>query len=342
MDTNRPSSVPMDTAQLCVSGKAGEINFADKLIHLINEKKNPSVVGLDPAIENLPASLIEKYKLTLKPGSPIENIYSAASEAVFEFNKNIIDSTCDIVPAVKLQVAYYEELGAQGISAFKETASYAKSKGIIVIGDVKRNDIGNTCKAYSNAYIGRSEIFGTKTALFDLDAVTVNSYLGHEGVAPFIEDCAKYGKGIFILVKTSNPGSEDFQGLSTDKGKNYFVMGQLVAEWGKGLVGKSKYSSIGAVVGATYPQEAVTLRQSMKQTLFLVPGYGAQGGTPDDIAECFNPGGLGAIINSSRGIIFAYKKYKDEKNYAKYAREESLVMKNEISKALIKKGIYRW
>ena len=322
MDTNKPE------------------NFADRLNALINEKKNPSVVGLDPAIENLPPCIIEKYKLS--PDHPAKNIFHAAAEAVFEFNKNIIDAVCDIVPAVKLQIAYYEELGPEGITSFKETAAYAKSKGIIVIGDVKRNDIGNTCKAYSNAYIGKAEILGTKTSVFDLDAVTINSYLGHEGVAPFIEDCKKYGKGIFILVKTSNPGSEDFQGLTTDKGKNYFVMGQLVAEWGKALTGKSGYNSVGAVVGATYPEEAAILRQSMKQTLFLVPGYGAQGGTADDIVDCFNPDGLGALVNSSRGIIFAYKKHQDEKNYSKYAREESLVMKDNISKALIKKGIYRW
>ncbi len=312
-------------------------NFTDQLIFQIEEKKNPSVVGLDPAIENLPGQLIEKYKLSAK-----DNIFHAAAEAITEFNKNIIDAVCDIVPAVKLQIAYYEELGAEGITAFKETASYAKSKNIIVIGDIKRNDIGNTCKAYSNAYIGRADIFGTKTPVFDLDAVTVNSYLGYEGVSPFLDDCKKYGKGIFILVKTSNPGSEDFQGLTTEKGKNYFVMGQLVAEWGKELLGKSRYSSVGAVVGATYPEEAVVLRKEMKETIFLVPGYGAQGGGADDIAGCFNPDGLGALINSSRGIIFAYKKHNDDKNYSKYAREESLIMKNDISKALIKKGIYRW
>jgi len=334
----------MDMNKSC-SPEIGQENFADRLNNLIDEKKNPSIIGLDPAIENLPSCIIEKYKLSDKPDTSccsMEKIFHAAAEAVFEFNKNIIDATCDIVPAVKLQIAYYEELGAEGIAAFKETASYAKSKGLIVIGDVKRNDIGNTCKAYSNAYIGRTDIFGIKTPLFDLDAVTVNSYLGYEGVAPFIDDCAKYAKGIFILVKTSNPGSEDFQGLTTEKGKNYFVMGQLVAKWGKELTGKSKYSSVGAVVGATYPEEAAILRQNMKEAIFLVPGYGAQGGTADDVAECFNPDGLGALINSSRGIIFAYKKYKDEKNYSKYAREESLIMKDSISKALIKKGIYRW
>ncbi|MCL2294427.1 MAG: orotidine-5'-phosphate decarboxylase [Spirochaetes bacterium] len=314
-------------------------NFADRLITLIEEKKNPSVVGLDPAIESLPASIIEKYKL---PAHGKENIFQAAAEAVLEFNKAIIDSVCDIVPAVKLQAAYYEELGAEGIAAFKETASYAKAKGIITIGDVKRNDIGNTCKAYSNAYLGKAEIFGTKVQVFDFDAVTINSYLGREGVEPFLEDCSAYGKGVFILVKTSNPGSEEFQGLTTDKGKNYFVMGQLVAEWGRGLKGKSGYNCIGAVVGATYPQEAAILRQSMRETLFLVPGYGAQGGSADDIADCFNADGLGALVNSSRGIIFAYKKHKDEKNYSRYAREASLVMKEDISKALIKKGIYRW
>ncbi|MCL2706547.1 MAG: orotidine-5'-phosphate decarboxylase, partial [Spirochaetaceae bacterium] len=244
----------MDMNKSC-NPENGHGNFADKLNYLIDEKKNPSIVGLDPAIENLPSCIIEKYKLSVKSDTStpfLENILHAAAEAVFEFNKNIIDATCDIVPAVKLQIAYYEELGAEGIIAFKETASYAKSKGLIVLGDVKRNDIGNTCKAYSNAYIGKTEIFGKQIALFDLDAVTVNSYLGFEGVAPFIDDCAKYGKGIFILVKTSNPGSEDFQGLMTEKGKNYLVMGQLVAKWGIELIGKSKYSSVGAVVGATY------------------------------------------------------------------------------------------
>ncbi len=312
-------------------------NFADRLIAGIDNKKNPSVAGLDPAVENLPPHILEKYRM-LSGKNPLK----AAAEAVLEFNKGIIDSVYDVVPAVKLQIAYYEQLGADGITAFHETSEYAGSKGLVVIADVKRNDIGNTCKAYSAAYLGRVDIFGNKTAVFDVDAVTVNSYLGYEGIEPFLTDCACYGKGIFALVKTSNKGSEEFQGLKTEKGCNYEVMGQLVSGWGERLTGKSGYSSVGAVVGATFPREAELLRKEMRNTIFLIPGYGAQGGGAADVINCFNPDGCGALINSSRGIIFAYIKKNDGKEYKKYARDEALRMRDEITKALAEKGICRW
>jgi len=312
-------------------------NFADRLISAIDEKKNPSAAGLDPAIENLPPHILSRYRLSGRGGQ-----LEAASEAVLEFNKGIIDSVHDIVPCVKLQIAYYEQLGPDGINVFLETSEYAKSKGLIVIGDVKRNDIGSTCSAYSNAYLGRVSIFGVKTPVFDVDAITVNSYLGYEGIEPFIKDCEEYGKGIFILVKTSNKGSEEFQNINTESGPNYSVMGSLVVKWGESLIGKNSYSSTGAVVGATFPSEAQLLRQQMKKTIFLVPGYGAQGGGISDIMNCFNPDGCGALINSSRSIIFAYMKYKDSINYQKYAREEALRMKKEITEALLKNKICRW
>ncbi|MDX9802344.1 MAG: orotidine-5'-phosphate decarboxylase [Spirochaetia bacterium] len=312
-------------------------NFADSLISAIDSKKNPSVAGLDPSLGSLPSHILDKYRLSSGKAS-----FKAAADAVLEFNKNIIDSLYDIVPAVKLQSAYYEQLGPDGISAMIETARYAKSKKLIVIGDVKRNDIGSTCSAYSSAYLGRVDLLGVKTTLFDFDAITVNSYLGYEGIEPFLDDCLLYGKGVFSLVKTSNRGSLEFQGIMTDNGPNYFVMGRLVSEWGRSLIGSKGYSSAGAVVGATFPHEAKLLREEMKNSFFLVPGYGAQGGGAQGVISCFNPDGCGAVINSSRSIMYAYMKENDSKNYEKHARDEALRMKKEITDELLKKGICRW
>ena len=312
-------------------------NFADSLIREIDSKENPSVAGLDPSLSSLPQEILEKYRLSSGTVS-----FKAAAEAVLEFNKNLIDCLYDTVPAVKLQSAYYEQLGPDGISALLESARYAKSKGLIVIGDVKRNDIGSTCGAYSSAYLGRVDLLGVKTPLFDFDAITVNSYLGYEGIEPFLKDCSLYGKGIFSLVKTSNKGSLEFQGVMTDNGPNYSVMGHLVSEWGKSLTGSSGYSSAGAVVGATFPHEAKLLREEMKNSFFLVPGYGAQGGGAEGVVSCFNPDGCGAIINSSRAIMYAYMKENDSRNYKKHARDEALRMKKEITDELQKKGICRW
>ena len=312
-------------------------NFADRLIAEIDKKQNPSVVGLDTSFAKLPDFFRKDFM-----GS-YELAFQSASQAVYEFNKKIIDAVYDIVPCVKLQLAYYEELGDYGMEAFRKTANYAKTRGLLVIADAKRNDIGTTCKAYSSAFLGETDIFGSRRSVFDTDCLTVNGYLGYEGVEPFIKDCEAFGKGIFVLVKTSNPGSQEFQCMETASGlKIYQVMGNLVATWGKSLMGEEGYSSAGAVVGATFPDEAKVLRSAMPDTIFLVPGYGAQGGTADDVMPCFNKDGLGAIVNSSRKIIFAFQGKNDDKNFADYARQAAIDMREDLRKALIKEEIYRW
>ena len=311
-------------------------NFADRLLKAVDDKKNPTVVGLDPNLERIPPHIIEKY---LKgKGFDIE----AASEAVLEFNKGIIDSVCSIVPAVKPQIAYYEVFGEYGIKAFRQTVEYAKEKSLIVIGDAKRNDIGSTCQAYSDAFLGKVKIGDSEDDVFGVDCLTVNSYLGYDGIEPFLKNCSKYGRGIFILVKTSNKGSEEFQCIDTGKGKNYEIMGQLVSKWGKELIGKEGYSSAGAVVGATFPNEAEILRKQMPDTIFLVPGYGAQGGTADAAVNCFNRDGRGAVINSSRGIIYSWMDKGDGRDYKKHTEESAVEMKNDIENALKKGNKYRW
>ena len=311
-------------------------NFADRLLDAVDERKNPSVVGLDPNLERIPPHIIEKH-LGGK-GFDLE----AASEAVLEFNKGIIDSVCGIVPAVKPQIAYYEVFGEHGIRVFRETVEYAREKSLIVIGDAKRNDIGSTCQAYSDAFLGKVKINGQEEEIFGVDCLTVNSYLGFDGIEPYLKNCSLYGRGIFILVKTSNKGSEEFQCVDTNKGKNYELMGRLVSEWGKELIGSKGYSSAGAVVGATFPEEAEILRKQMKNTLFLVPGYGAQGGTADAAVNCFNLDGRGAVINSSRGIIYSWMNKGDGKNYKKHTEEAALEMKTDIENALKKGNKYRW
>ena len=312
-------------------------NFADRLIAEIDRKQNPSVVGLDTSFAKIPDFFKKDFM-----GS-YEFAFQSASQAVYEFNKKIIDAVYDIVPCVKIQVAYYEELGSYGMEAFKKTAYYAKTRGLLVIADAKRNDIGTTCKAYSSAFLGETDIFGVQRSVFDTDCLTVNGYLGYEGVEPFIRDCGTFGKGIFVLVKTSNPGSQEFQCLDTASGqKIYQVMGNLVSDWGKTLVGEEGYSSVGAVVGATFPEEAKVLRKAMPGTIFLVPGYGAQGGTADDVVSSFNSDGLGAIVNSSRKIIFAFQGKGDDRNFADYARQAAIDMREDLRKALIKEKIYRW
>jgi orotidine-5'-phosphate decarboxylase len=312
-------------------------NFADRLLNSIDEKKNPTIVGLDPNLEKIPPHIVEKY---LSEGS--RNELEAASDAILEFNKGIIDSVYDIVPGIKPQIAYYEVLGEYGIKAFRETVEYAKKKSLLVIGDAKRNDIGSTCQAYSDAFLGKVKIGNKEREIFGVDCLTVNGYLGYDGIEPFIKNCSLYGRGIFILVKTSNKGSEEFQCIDTVKGKNYELMGDLVSSWGKDLVGDEGYSSVGAVVGATFPEEAKILREKMKDSIFLVPGYGAQGGTAEAALNCFNPDGRGAVINSSRGIIYAWVKKGDGKDYKKNARDAALEMKEDISSAMKRGNKYRW
>lgn len=302
----------------------------DQLISSILEKRNPSVVGLDPKLEYLPDFLIEKY---CSRNPSLKN----AALAIEEFNKRIIDEVYDLIPAVKLQIAYYEMYGIPGLEAFQATARYAKEKGLIVISDVKRNDIGSTAQAYSSAYLGKTSIGETQDTAFPSDFITVNPYLGIDGIQPFIDDCNKYDKGIFVLVKTSNPSSGEFQDLRVDNKPFYQYVGEKVSEWGNESIGRFGYSRVGAVVGATYPQQLAELRQIMPNTYFLVPGYGVQGGSAEDILKCFDKRGLGAIVNASRSVMCAYRRepWKNEfspEQFAQASRAEVLKMKKEFEK----------
>ena len=309
-------------------------NFADKLIEAVKAKGNPICVGLDPRLDQIP----EAVKKVAMSGDKTPT--QAAADAIIEFNKGIIDAVADIVPVVKPQIAFYEIFGAEGIRAYVETLKYAKSKGLLTIADAKRNDIGSTAAAYARAFLGEVEIFEGEDEvvmpIFDADSITLNAYLGWDGIKPFVEECAKYEKGVFILAKTTNKTSGDIQDLEMKDGKPlYEIMGHLIDSWGADEVGENGYSFVGTVVGATYPEQAKTLRKVMPKSIFLVPGYGAQGGGAADVAPCFNEDGLGAIVNSSRGIIFAYEKLDFDPNaYGEAAKAAVLVMKNVLSSVL--------
>ncbi len=310
------------------------MNFADKLFSAIETKQNPSVVGLDPRIGNIPDSI--KQERVQKFGDTPQ----AVAASFVAFNKGIIDAIKDIVPAVKPQMAFYECYGPYGIEAFQITCEYAKKNGLVVIEDAKRNDIGSTAVAYARGHLGQVDTVNGKTRIHDVDAITVNSYLGTDGVKPFIEE-AKNGKGAFLLVKTSNPSSGELQDRKLREGATvYEAMAKLVDKWGVDVVGERGYSSIGAVVGATYPEEALRLRLMMPRTPILVPGYGAQGGGAMDTMPSFNDDGYGAIVNSSRGVIFAYEKKGGEFDSA--ARDAALDMKKDLQNAMMQKGIYPW
>ena len=283
----------------------------DTLVEKIKEKTAPVCVGLHPVADFIPEHI--KEKAFGKKGQNAE----ALAEAFLEFNKRIIDCVYDLVPAVKPQIAMYEELGVSGIDAYIRTCAYAKNKGLVVIGDVKRGDIGSTSRAYANAHIGKVNIEGKEISTFDADFATVNPYMGSDGIDEFLKCCSEYDKGIFVLVKTSNPSSAELQDLKVGDDTIYEIVAKKVNEWGSGLKGRSGYSRVGAVVGATYPEIGKKLRKLMPDTYFLVPGYGAQGASGKDLKEYFNVDGLGAVINSSRGIIAAYK--KDE--YSSFGEE---------------------
>ena len=306
------------------------MNIMDKLIEQIKEKDNKTVIGLDPRYEMIPECIKSKYPQNL----------IGVSEAIIEFNKKLIDATYDIIPAVKPQIAFYEMYGLEGIRAFKETCEYAKEKGMLVIADIKRGDIGTTAKAYSNAFLGKTKIEEKEIGIYDVDFVTLNPYMGIDSIKPFIEDCEKYNKGVFILIKTSNPSSKEIQDLKLEDGEElYTKVAQLVEKWGENLRGKYGYSSISAVVGATYPKELQNLRKIAPHTFFLIPGYGAQGGKAKDIALGFDKNGIGGIVNSSRGLIYAYKSdlWKDkyaEEDFAKATRAEAIRMRDELNQAI--------
>lgn len=276
------------------------MNAVDRLIEKTLEKKNPAVIGLDPDIEKIPAC----YKAVKNQDST----FAAVAEAILNFNIDVIDSVAPLVPAVKPQMAFYEQYGSWGVSAFEKTVAYAKEKGLVVIEDAKRNDIGNTARAYADGHIGEVTLLdGTSKSAFGADFLTVTPYLGSESLQPFIDNCVRYEKGIFVLVKTSNSSAGELQDAVTASGKTVsFSVAHYVAEKAELCVGDYGYSSIGAVVGATYPEEAAVLRKAMPKNYFLVPGYGAQGGGADDVLPSFNQDGLGAVINSSRGILYSH------------------------------------
>jgi len=298
----------------------------DKLINKIIVMGNPSVVGLDPQLDFVPEHILkdayEAHGYTSK----------ACAEAILRFNIEIIDEIHDIVPAVKPQIAMYEMFGYEGIEAYIKTIQYAKSKGLLVIADAKRNDIASTGLAYAKAFLGKTKIADTQSAAFDVDFLTVSPYLGQDSIEPFIDECKANDKGVFILVKTSNPGSGMLQDILSDGKPIYEIVGTYVEEWGKELRGAHGFSPIGAVVGATHKDQAKHLRAVMPHTFMLVPGYGAQGGKAEDLAVCFNEKGLGAIVNSSRGIIAAYKGKVDAKDHAKAARDAAISMRDDIVK----------
>jgi orotidine-5'-phosphate decarboxylase len=355
-------------------------NFSDRLIDAIREKKNPSVVGLDPDMDKLPDFLKRMNRF----------------DAVWEFNRRIIDAVCDVVPAVKPNMAFYQELDPDGLSVLGETIDYAKKKCLIVILDGKRNDIDNTAKQYARTHLGNPTVSGIRyPRVLDIDAVTVNPYLGSDGVMPFIDMAREYGKGVFVLAKTSNKSSaeiqdrltpltteefrrlrakfsmndasiiDDLPAMKLDSSKypdgmveartkiqfipNYVIVGDLIDSWGsgQGLIGDKGYSSVGAVVGATHPAEIKFLRKIMPKIQFLLPGYGAQGGTGDDCANGFNEDGEGAVVVSARGVTFAFTKdpykslYVPEK-FDEAARAAAIAMKDDLRESLQRAGKWNY
>lgn len=306
----------------------------DSLINAIRAKENPTVVGLDPSLNLVPAGLkeegFETYGKTPK----------AVAEIFLAFNKAIIDAVADIVPAVKPQIAMYERYGLAGIDAYLKTVAYAKEKGLIVIGDIKRGDISSTAEAYA-AHVGGTAIEGESFDLWREDFITLNPYLGSDGIVPFVKAAAAKARGLFVLVKTSNPSSSELQDLIVDGRPIYRIMADLVADWGKDLIGSFGYSSVGAVVGATYPIQGVELRSQLPHTFFLVPGYGAQGGSGADLKGFFDKDGLGCIVNSSRGIIAAWQKDPEFANdpklgisFAAASRKAALAMREDLRLAI--------
>lgn len=304
----------------------------NSLVEKIKKTEAPIVVGLDPTMELIPKFILNKA---------IENCgesLEAVGEAIWEYNKGLVDAVYDLVPAVKPQIAMYEQFGIPGIVSYDKTIKYCKEKGLVVIGDIKRGDIGSTSTAYAIGHLGSVKVGNTVCKAFDEDFATVNPYLGTDGIKPFIDVCKEENKGIFVLVKTSNPSSGEFQDRNIDEKTLYEIVGEKVRQWGETHMGDCGYSYVGAVVGATYPEVGKIMRDVMPNTYILVPGYGAQGGKGKDLAHFFNKDGLGAIINSSRGIIGAYKqetyaKFGD-KNFGEAARAAVIDMREDIKSAL--------
>ena len=304
------------------------MNIMDRLYARISELKNPTVAGLDTRIEYLPESFVAEI---LPEGI---RSFEDAAEAVYQYNVRLVDALCDIVPAVKVQVAYYEMYGPAGMVAFEKTMQYAKDKGLIVMADVKRNDIGATAGCYANAYVGATPLPQGEARAFASDIATINPYLGVDGVKPFVDACAANGTGVFSLVKTSNPSSGQLQDMRFEDGRTlYEAVADLVESWGEETRGETGYSVVGAVVGATYPEQGTALRARMPHTFFLVPGYGAQGATGKDIAGCFDQNGSGAIVNASRSILCAWKR-REGMAFDAAAREEAIRMRADLCDCL--------
>lgn len=296
-----------------------------RLIEKIAQMQNPSVVGLDSLLDYIPQHIKDEKFATYG------DTFDVAAQSILEYNKAIIDQICDIVPAVKPQAAYYEMYSWQGMWALCETVKYAQEKGMIVIMDGKRNDIGSTMQAYAKAHLGTSTVNGKELSAFGSDMLTVNGYLGSDGVNPLLPICDEQDKGIFVLVKTSNPSSGELQDQKIGDKSIYETMGAMCEQWGSQTENNYGYSRVGAVVGATYPEQLAEMRQKMPHTFFLVPGYGAQGGGANDVAGAFDKNGLGAIVNSSRAILTAWKKAgTDGKDFAEQARKAALAMKEDI------------
>ena len=305
--------------------------MVSKLIEKIQKTKAPICVGLDPMLSYIPEHVTKKAFAEF--GETLEG----AAEAIWQFNKEIVDATCDLIPSVKPQIAMYEQFGLPGLAAYDKTVKYCQEKGLIVIGDVKRGDIGSTSAAYATGHLGTVQVGSQTLSGFNTEYITVNPYLGTDGVKPFVDVCNQCDRGIFVLVKTSNPSSGEFQDRLIDGRPLYELVAEKVVEWGDASM-DGAYSNVGAVVGATYPEMSKVLRKLMPRTYFLVPGYGAQGGTAKDLKYCFNEDGLGAIVNSSRGIIAAYKSASYEKfgptHFADASRQAVIDMVADINSVL--------
>ena len=300
--------------------------ITDRLIEKIIDLQNPTCVGLDTLFDYLPDEM--RAGVTT---------FEGVAERVFEFNKKLIDTLYGIIPSVKVQIAYYEMYGVAGMKAYEETLKYAAEKDLVVIADAKRNDIGSTAACYAKTFLGTTDVNGSKFSAFPSDYVTVNGYLGTDGIAPFVEECEKADKGIFVLVKTSNPSGAEVQNLVLENGvPMYEHMGALVEKWGESTIGKYGYSAVGAVVGATHPTEAARLRKALPHTFFLIPGYGAQGGNAEMLKSCFGENGLGGVVNNSRGILCAYKKLGG--TYYDAAKAATVAMQKDLSLVIGKMG----
>ena len=303
----------------------------NQLVQKIQKTKAPICVGLDPMLNYIPSHITQKAFADY--GETLEG----AAEAVWQYNKEIVDHTYDLIPSVKPQIAMYEQFGIEGLKAYAKTVEYCQQKGLIVIGDVKRGDIGSTSSAYAVGHLGNVKVGSNICTGFNTEFITVNPYLGTDGVKPFVTVCNEQDKGIFVLVKTSNPSSGEFQDKLIDGRPLYELVAEKVVEWGDASM-DGAYSNVGAVVGATYPEMSKILRKLMPRTYFLVPGYGAQGGTAQDLKHCFNEDGLGAIVNSSRGIIAAYKQEKYSKfgpeHFAEASRQAVIDMIADINSVL--------